>query len=571
MKQALHISIGQCSSKGRKKINQDFVGACLPKEPLLSTKGAAIAVADGISSSDVSQVASETAVSSFLQDYFCTSEAWSVKKSAECVLAATNSWLYSQTRNGPYRYNKEKGYICTFSALILKGQAAHLFHSGDTRIYRFVGGQLEQLTDDHRRYVDSENSYLTRALGIDESLSLDYRSVPVEQGDIFILASDGVYEFITAPQVNAALNMHSDALNDAARCLVDEAYRAGSSDNLSLQIVRVEQLPDSQIDEIYHQVSSLPLPPKLQARMQFDGYDIEREIYISSRSHVFLARDSHTQTKVVIKTPSTEMRGDRLYLERFLMEDWIARRIDNPHVLRAINSEKKRHYLYLVSEYVEGQTLKQWMHDNPFPSVQIVRELVNQIAKGLQAFHRQEMVHQDLRPANVLIDNNGTVKIIDFGSTKVAGVAEIKYSDDIQGTAQYTAPEYFLGEEGSARSDLFSLGVMCYQMLSGKLPYGTAVASSRSTSAQRRLVYQPLTQLRKDIPVWLDLAIKKALSVQPHKRYPVLSEFLYDLHNPNKAFLNQARPPLLERNPVMFWQGVCAVLLFIIIGLLATG
>ena len=137
--QQLDITIGQYSSRGKKDINQDFHGVFVPTEPALSAKGITIALADGISSSNVSQVASETAVKGFLQDYYCTSDAWSVKTSAQQVLKATNSWLFAQTRNSPHRFNKDKGYICTFSAMILKSNTAHLFHSGDSRIYRVAG------------------------------------------------------------------------------------------------------------------------------------------------------------------------------------------------------------------------------------------------------------------------------------------------------------------------------------------------------------------------------------------------------------------------------------------------
>ena len=131
-----------------------------PEEPQLSAKGIAIALADGISSSNVSQVASQSAVRVFLEDYYCTSPAWSVKKSAQQVLMAMNSWLYAQTQQSQYRYEKDRGYVCTLSALVLKSTTAHLFHAGDARIYRLRDGALEQLTHDHRVHVSSEQSYL---------------------------------------------------------------------------------------------------------------------------------------------------------------------------------------------------------------------------------------------------------------------------------------------------------------------------------------------------------------------------------------------------------------------------
>src|ERR687892_512795 len=111
---SLTITIGQHSDRGRKEVNQDFHGALIPKEPLLSLKGAAIVLADGISSSDVSHIASESAVKTFLTDYYCTSESWSVKTSASRVITAANSWLHAQTRQSQYAYDRDRGYVCTF-------------------------------------------------------------------------------------------------------------------------------------------------------------------------------------------------------------------------------------------------------------------------------------------------------------------------------------------------------------------------------------------------------------------------------------------------------------------------
>src|SRR3982751_5328739 len=173
MPRELQISIGQHSDKGRKQTNQDFHGALIPGEPLLSLNGIAIALADGISSSNVSHVASESAVKSFLTDYYCTSESWSVKTSAQRVLAATNLWLHSQTRRSQYSYDRDKGYVCTLSAMVIKSTTAHIFHVGDSRIYRLRGKTLEQLSTDHRVWIAQGQSYLGRALGFKPQLEID--------------------------------------------------------------------------------------------------------------------------------------------------------------------------------------------------------------------------------------------------------------------------------------------------------------------------------------------------------------------------------------------------------------
>lgn len=574
MSTRLKVAVGQYTDKGRKDINQDFHGLYIPSAAQLHAKGIAIALADGISSSDVSQIASETSVKGFLEDYFSTPETWSVKQSAQRVLVATNSWLHAQTRQSQYRFDRDRGYVCTLSAMVLKSTTAHVFHVGDARIYRLRDNVLEQLTNDHRVWVSQDKSYLGRALGINPHLEIDYRTLALECGDTFFFATDGVYEHASDAFVITAIDAHADDLDTAAQLIAEEAYAQGSADNLTVQIVRIDGLPSQDADELQQQLSELALPPLLDARMSFDGYRIVREVHASSRSHVYLAVDEASQTPVVLKTPSIDLRHDVAYLERLLTEEWIARRIDSAHVLKPWVAARRRNYLYTTSEFIDGQTLRQWMIDHPNPDLETVRGIVEQIALGLRAFHRLEMLHQDLRPDNVMIDATGTVKIIDFGSTRVAGLAEIggpREHSELLGTAAYSAPEYFLDESGTARSDLFALAVIAYQMLTGQLPYGTQVAKARSRAAQHKLVYQPARDHRREIPVWIDEVLRKALHPDPHKRYPELSEFVFELRQPSKEFISRSRPPLMERDPVRFWKGVSLILLVIIVALLAQG
>ena len=571
MTEQLKISVGQYSDKGRKDCNQDFHGIYVPKEPQLSSKGIAIGLADGISSSEVSQIAAQSAVTGFLEDYFCTSEAWSVRTSGERVLTATNSWLHSQTQQSQHRYDKDRGYVCTFSGIILKSTTAHVFHVGDARIYRLRGREYEQLTEDHRVRVSSQQSYLARALGMDRKLDIDYQSVPVEIGDVFFLATDGVYEHVDLAFVAVAIKANQN-LDAAVKAIVDAAFEQGSTDNLTAQLVRIEALPRPEANEMYRQLAELPFPPPPEARMDFDGYRIEREIKGSSRSHIYLATDSETGERVVIKTPAVDMQANPAALERFLMEEWIARRINSAHVLKPCRQTRQRNFIYVVTEFIEGQTLAQWMIDNPNPDLATVRGLVEQIARGLQAFHRLEMVYQDLKPDNIMIDTTGTVKIIDFGATRVAGITEIATPIEqinLLGAAQYAAPEYFLGEMGASNSDLFSLAVITYQMITGRLPYGAEVPKTRTKKAQRKLSYQTALSDDRELPPWVDYALRNALAPDPFERYEEVSEFIYDLHHPNQAYLNKTLPPLIERNPVIFWKGLSFVLMLVIIVMLS--
>lgn len=567
----LQVSVSQYSDKGRKPGNQDCLGCVLPHNSQRERKGVAMAIADGISSSDVSHIASEIAVRNFLDDYYCTSDAWSVKKSAGKVLDAANSWLYSHSHNGHARYDKDKGYVCTFSALIIKAATAHIFHVGDSRIYRLNDQGLEQLTSDHRVWLSETENYLSRALGIETHCEVDYLCLPVEVNDIFILATDGVYEFVEQPALAAGIKAHEHNWEHAAQALAEHAYEQGSHDNLSIQLLRIDALPDWQSGELKQQAEALPLPPLPEENHHFDGYTIVRQIHASSRSHAYLAVDNDTGAKVVIKIPSLNLRGQPEYLERFLTEEWIARRIHSRYVLKAGKQERARQFLYTVTEYVEGKTLAQWLRDNPAPDIETVRQIIEQVARGLMAFHRMEMLHQDIRPENILIDALGTIRIIDFGSTCVAGLEENRTQDSshpLRGTALYSAPEYFLGEAGTPRSDLFSLGVLTYHMLSGRFPYGAKVARCKTLREQRQLRYQTVLSAERSIPAWVDATLEKAVHPMPHHRYEDLSEFLYDLRHPNQAFLNRTRPPLVERNPIAFWQGVSLCLTAVIVWLL---
>jgi serine/threonine protein phosphatase PrpC len=573
----LRVTLGQHSLAGAGPVNQDFHGAMLPEGSVRVSKGIAVALADGIGSSRVSQIASAAAVRGFLDDYYATSDAWSVRRSAQRVLSATNSWLHAQTMRSDARFDKDSGYVCTFSALILKGRELHMLHVGDTRIHRLHPHALEQLTEDHRVHVSSVESYLGRALGAAPHVEIDYRCWQAEAGEVYLLATDGAYAHIDAPAVHRALAQCDDDLDAAARLLARLARTKGGADDSTVQLLRIDEIPDADAVQLLTQREGLAIAPPLAQRASFEGFRLVRELHVSSRSHVHLATDEATGQEVVLKLPSVDLREDPDYLDRFVLEEWVARRIDSIHVLKASAIERPRSHLYVAMEYVDGQTLAQWMTDHPRPTLDSVRSIVEQLAKGLQALHGKEMLHQDIRPENVMIDRSGTVKIIDLATTHVAGLADNAREGRalaIKGTLQYTAPEYFFGHGGSARSDLFSLAVITYRMLTAQLPYGLHVSRVRTRADAHRLRYVPVRHLRPDLPEWIDAVLQKALHPDPAKRQQAVSEFAFDMRTPGQEFLRARLPPLIERNPVRFWQ--CTTLLLcigmvVLVGLRVTG
>jgi serine/threonine protein kinase len=573
----LSVKIGQASTAGIKPENEDFLGSYVPSQKTddlaqLESKGITFAIADGMSGSDGGKEASQVSVSQFLSDYYSTPDSWTVKQAATKILTALNTWLYSQ---GQQKYATAKGMVTTFSAVVIKSQTAHLFHVGDSRIYRLRGTDLVQMTRDHRVWITNDRDYLSRAMGIDTHLEIDYRASAVQEGDIYLLGTDGIHDFVGNKEIQEIIEAHKSDPQKASENLVKAATANQSDDNISVLILKVDYLPEPDKTEFYEQLTQLPFPPDLKAGNIIDGYKILRELNASSRSQVYLAEDTLSEKvnnlprKVVIKTPSVNFEDDPSYIDLFLHEEWVAKRLQSPHLIKVCGMDRKRTFLYTVVEYVQGQSLKQWMSDNPKPTLTQVRGTIDQIARGLRAMHRLEMIHQDLKPDNILLDEFNTLKIIDFGSTKIAGLAEIKSvveHNQIVGTANYSAPEYFKGEAGTTRSDIYALGVIAYEMLTGKLPYGEI---SAERAAKKKFNYIPARQYNSTIPDWMDVCLQKAVNPNPAKRYELLSEFISDFSKPNQSLLDRnMSQPLLERNPLGFWRGVAFIQFTIIILLL---
>lgn len=553
------ISVGQYSDRGAKAENQDSYGVLVPDSPAIDYKGIVAVIADGVSSCDEAKVASETCVNSLMHDYYCTPDSWTVKTSIEKVLLATNRWLYSHGQQDPHG---QKGMATTLSAMVIKSSTAHLFHIGDTRIYQLSNNDLELLTQDHCIWASEDKNYLTRAVGIDLRMDIDYKKIPVQVGDIFVLTTDGVHEYLPTTQIKDFIASYPDNLDRAAKEIATVALKNGSPDNVTCQIIRINQIPGVGEDALYKKLTELPFPPELSAGMKLDGYKILRELHSSTRTQVYLALDEDSGKQVVLKTPSVNYEDDPVFLDMFMHEEWVGSRLDNNHVLRVVDQERPRNFLYYVSEYIDGQTLRGWMNDNPEPYLNVVREIVGQISRGIMAFHNKEMIHQDLKPENIMIDNEGTVKIIDFGSTKIAGIEEITTPLDrltLLGTKNYTAPEYLQGYPCSTRSDIFSLGVIVYEMITGRLPYG----EKYDEGSIQRVNYIPARQRLPELPVWIDGALGKAVHKNAQRRYGELSEFVHDLANPNEAFLGVDSEPLLVRDPQAFWRGLTAISLII--------
>lgn len=564
-KKNLEVSIGGYSVAGVKPANEDAFAALQPTPAIRALKGVALCVADGVSCSDNAQLASQTAVRTFIEDYYSTPDTWPVKTAAARVLSALNAWLFHHGQ----QQVAHNALVTTFSGVILKSTTAHLLHAGDSRIYRWRDGSLELLTRDHQQRNRDGSFFLTRALGMDSRLEVDYIQEELARGDVLVLTTDGVHGALPQNELVDLLRREFSDLETQAKAIVDAALTHGSDDNLSCLLVRVDELPIEDIDEVHRRLTQLKIPPALDVGQSIDGYRVLRVLHNGTRSHVYLVENTVDQKRYVLKAPSPNFADDAQYLEGFIREQWVGRRIDHPAIMKIFPRPENSPFLYHICEYVEGQTLRQWLFDNPKPSLETVRNLTREIINALRVFQRQHMVHRDLKPENVILTGNGHIKLIDFGTVFVSGLGEVNSplrEDCPVGSADYIAPEYLLGETGSHASDIFSLGVMVYEMLTGKLPFDLPDMTRRPPKGLQSWRYRPAREQRAELPLWVDLALQKATAPNVRERYQALSEFLQDLCVPNADMLQERQSaPLIERNPVNFWRGLALILLIVVL------
>lgn len=558
----LKLEYGQYCSAGTKAVNEDCIGLRIPEGNLLATKGACAVIADGVSAAESGREASEAAVGNFLSDYYSTPESWSVKQSAHRVLIALNRWLYGL---GQGYLDSNRGFITTFTAMIIKGQQAYVFHAGDSRLYRWRDGRLDQLTRDHTAIVSEHQRYLSRALGMDLSLDVDFFRLDVRTDDVYFLSTDGLHDFVGESRIAAAAS--AGDLQQAIASLAEHALDEGSDDNISGQFLKICKLGQQSVDDYFAQLTALPFPPPLNNSDKIDGFEIVREIHASNRSQLYIVKDIDSGDRMCMKTPSQNFSDDASYIERFILESWIGSRLSNSNVVSVIEHGRQKTALYYLTELVEGVSLAQWMKEHPQPPLGEACQLIGQIGRGLRAFHRKETLHQDIKPDNILIDKNGQVKIVDFGSCYIAGIAEMhtidplnRFAEHCMGTASYAAPESRLGRKVDHRSDLFSLAVVAFELLTGHLPFAGKLEHCHSSKDFMHLSYTPAYQLNPLVPVWLDGALKKALHIYPERRHQDISEFMHEINTPNNAYLRPATQSMLEQNPVRFWQCTSAVL-----------
>jgi serine/threonine protein phosphatase PrpC len=552
----VQASVGFSSKTGPRKENEDFAGALFGSELPEPRQEVVAAIADGIGGAKGGRVAAETAVRGFLDGFCDLPETMEVQRAGAKIVNALSGWINSMGRQDPGL----AGLGCTFTALVLRGRIAHLLHVGDTRAYRFNGNRLTCLTTDHVRQVGTGRSHtLTRALGAEAEVRLDYAAQPVALHDRFLLCSDGVHGFLTEQSIADVLRERS-APDETAGALVAAALQSGSTDNCTALVLDVVALPTAESADISAIILQLPVIPTPLLGETIDGFVLKALISEGRYSRLFGAEDEVEGGNVALKFPKPELASVDAYRAAFVREAWVGARVHNPTVGHAIELPPGRQTcLYTAMPLYQGELLETRLSRSPALGLEEGRNITVKLARAVAALHRAGIIHRDIKPDNVILESNGSLKLIDLGVVRVPGLENFP-PHEIPGTRAYMAPEMFAGESGNEATDIYALGVTMFRAFTRVFPYGNLDA----TSPPRRDRPRDFSTLRPDLPAWLQAALARAVAVDPAKRFHDMTEFAFEMEaGPTRTLAAAPRPrTLYERAPVQVWQGVAALLAF---------
>jgi serine/threonine-protein kinase len=268
----------------------------------------------------------------------------------------------------------------------------------------------------------------------------------------------------------------------------------------------------------------------IEAGSQIDSYRIEAPVARSGMASIFRATDTRDNRQVALKIPHPDMESDPILFDRFLREAGIGEKLNHPKVMRVFGSEE-RSRVYMVMEWCEGRLLRQILDEGRMPHDRAIRIAIG-VLDALEYIHSNGVVHRDLKPENIMVDVHDNIKLIDFGIASDTAARRLTYANFTAtlGTPDYISPEQVKGKRGDGRSDIFSMGVILYEMLSGKVPFS---GPSPLAAMNDRLLNHPLppTVADSSISPQLQEVLYRALERDPKNRYAKAHDFAWDLEH----------------------------------------
>lgn len=394
---------------------------------------------------------------------------------------------------------------------------------------------------------------LKRALGLDQHLVLDFLDGELREGESFVLLSDGVWSTLGDTAIAAILRDQAD-LHSAAQTLVNAAHLAGSQDNASALLVRVDALGEASIGDALVQLQQWPLPPTLKPGQAFEGWQVQGIIGQSQQSLLYRVLDGQGQSWL-LKTLPTRLADDPQAGQALLSEEWFLKRVAGRHFPQIHACTQRQHLYYVMREYAGTTLADVFQHSGPLPLAQW-QDIAERLLRAVGLLHRRQILHRDIKPENLLLGDDSELRLLDFGLAYCPGLSEDAPST-LPGTPSFIAPEAFRGEPPSAQQDLYSVGVTLYYLLTGHFPYGEIEAFQRP----RFGVPVNASRYRPDLLEWLAQSLERGVAADPQQRFETAEEWLLVLEQGERQSLSMRPRPLLEREPLKVWRTMALVAL----------
>ena len=571
--------------------NEDSVAFWEPEEDgERQQRGSISIVADGVGGHGNGDIASRLAVETALRIFREAPLNQQVRPMMDQIFQEANLALF----NSGLENRKISGMATTLSVCVFRDKQLFIGHVGDTRTYLIRQEQIKRLTHDHsysglqvkmRLITENEargsslRSVLTRSVGAEPVVRYDFKKIKLLRHDRIIQCTDGLYCFMNDSELSEGVDRLS--MHEICPYLEALAIRRGTDDNLTSQVVQIDLLEEP---KQYQPLSILkktatpalaPIAPsyEVQPGQTLDNrFLVEAVISRSGMATVFKAKDLKTGKPVALKIPHMQFESDVGFFARFQREAEIGKKLNHPNILKFYEVPEQKHP-YIAMELLEGKTLAQLMNEvRPFP-FEDARQIASRICDALSHMHENNIVHRDLKPPNVMLLNDGTLRVMDFGIAKSMEARRLTFAgfSSTMGTPDYMAPEQVKGRRGDERTDLYSLGAMLYEMTTGSVPFE---GPNPFIVMNSRITGDPLAPRKRnpEIPPELEEIILHAMERDPRMRFASAAAMKADLDDFSKVVMTGRHHHL--RLPKMWktqWRSVRVVVLSALIPILLFG
>jgi serine/threonine-protein kinase len=582
----MDLTYAQASITGpvRKK-NEDCVGFWQPEKPeLVRAVGIAAVIADGVGGTGRGEVASRLAVQTTVNACKGTAEETEPADLLRKIFNQANKLVYDASQR------QEEGRMATtLTVSIFRNDELSIGHVGDSRVYLIRDGTLRRLTSDHN-YVALQvklglvkerdamaspmRSMITRSIGQDLICGYDVFKQTLARGDVLVQCTDGLYSVVLDDEICDVAGHLAPA--EACAELIAQAEKRGGDDNISVQVVRINEIEHRHFYRgapYYVKAGTPSVSNEIQpGQVLDDRFEITDLINRSGMASIFKAHDRETGLTVAIKVPLMQFESATATASRFEREEEIGKMLHHPYLLKifAVEPEKKSRP-YIVMEYLQGQTLGALMREvHPLPERDAVK-FASRICEALDYMHFHKIVHRDLKPQNIMVCNDGSIRLMDFGiakSMKMRRITFVGFSPSM-GTPDYMAPEQVKGKRGDERTDIYALGAILYEMCTGATPFEGespyAVMNARLTGdpVAPRKINPKLTPAVEEI-------ILHAMERNPSERYPSAAAMKAELDDYEKIDLverfRRLQTPQLWKSRFRLLPLILLFVLFQIVG-----